>query len=174
MKHKAILCTYGGIQQWVVKYLETYYPVVILISERSLLALSSRSEFPRRPIDFVLDFLQVDLYVEVFVNISLVIDFDGNRGEWLLKLNKLLYGLKTFSADLFDLLNNGIKRSVYCQSQVDNCIFYKNESVIFTYADGCVIVSHKQDTITSLIEWYVLTDEGDISNYLKDNIKKNS
>ena len=44
-----------------------------------------------------------------------------------------------------------------------------------------MLVSHKQEIITSFIESfnngpenYVLTDEGDISNYLGFNIKKNS
>ena len=60
------------------------------------------------------------------------------------------------------------------------CI-YRKDSVILTYIDDCVIVSHKQETITSLIESlnngpenYVLTDEGDISNYLGVKIKKYS
>ena len=46
--------------------------------------------------------------------------------------------------------------------------------------DDCVIVSHKQETITPLIESqknghenYVLIYEGYISNYLGVNIKKN-
>ena len=44
-----------------------------------------------------------------------------------------------------------------------------------------MIVSHKKDTITSLIESlkngpenYMLTDEGDISNYIEVNIKKST
>ena len=47
--------------------------------------------------------------------------------------------------------------------------------------DCCLIVSQKQQTITSLIESlnnspenYMLKDKGDISNYLGVNIKKNS
>ena len=59
-------------------------------------------------------------------------------------------------------------------------MFYRKDSVIFTGADGCVIVSHKQDTIISLIESlknrpenYMLVDEEDISNCLGVNIKKN-
>ena len=59
-------------------------------------------------------------------------------------------------------------------------MFYIKDSVISTYVDDCVKVSHKQDTITSFIESlnnspenYVLTDEGDISNYVWVNIKKN-
>ena len=73
-----------------------------------------------------------------------------------------------------------LERSFYRQSQVYLCLFSEN-SFILTYVDECVIVSHKQETITSLIESlnivavkYLLTDEGDISNYLGVNIKKNS
>ena len=36
MKHKDRLCAHGEIQQWVVKYWETYSPVVSWISMRSL------------------------------------------------------------------------------------------------------------------------------------------
>ena len=60
-------------------------------------------------------------------------------------------------------------------------MFYRKYSVISTYVGYCIIVSHKQETITSLIESlnngpgnYLLTDEGDISNYLGVNIKKTS
>ena len=69
----------------------------------------------------------------------------------------------------------------YHQYQVDPCVFYRNQSVILTYIDGFIIVSHKQETIISLIEplkngpeKYVLTHEGEISNYLGANIKKHS
>ena len=56
--------------------------------------------------------------------------------------------------------------------------FKEKDSVFFTYVDDCVIVLHRQDTIISLIqslnngpENYLLTDEGDISNYFVFNIK---
>ena len=59
--------------------------------------------------------------------------------------------------------------------------FCRKDSVVWTYVDDCVILSHKQDTITSLIESlnnspeiYALTNEGDISNYIGVNINKNS
>ena len=69
----------------------------------------------------------------------------------------------------------------YHQSQVDPCVFYRKYSVFKNYVDDSVIVSHKKQTITSLIESlnngpenYVLTDEGDISNYLGVDINKSS
>ena len=46
----------------------------------------------------------------------------------------------------------GIERSHYHQHQSDPYVFYIKNSVILTFVDYCLIVSHKQDTITSLIE----------------------
>ena len=67
----------------------------------------------------------------------------------------------------------------YNQSKVNPCVFYKNDSVILTYVDDCIIVPQKQYIITSLIESlktgpgdYVLIDDGCISNYIGVNIKE--
>ena len=50
---------------------------------------------------------------------------DGYRVEWVLKLNKSLYGLNQASANWFDLLKTGLKRRVYHQYLVDPCVFYR-------------------------------------------------
>ena len=126
-------------------------------------------------------FTQYYLDMYVFLDIPLGVGADRNRGEWVLNLNKSVYGLNKSSANWFDLLKTGIERRSYHQSQVNPCVFCRKDSFILTYVDDCVIVSHKQETITSLIkplnngpEKYVLTDKGDISNYLCVNISKKS
>ena len=70
----------------------------------SLLDIASIHELLSRSIDFVLAFNQDDLDVDVFVGLRRGMEVDGNRGEWVLKLNKSLYGLKQASANLSDLL----------------------------------------------------------------------
>ena len=60
-------------------------------------------ELPRILIDIVLDFPQYELDVYVFMHLPLGIIFDGNRGEWVLKLNKSLFGLNQASESWFDL-----------------------------------------------------------------------
>ena len=70
----------------------------------SLLDIASIHELLSRSIDFVLAFNQDDLDVDVFVGLCRGMEVDGNRGEWVLKLNKSLYGLKQASANLSYLL----------------------------------------------------------------------
>ena len=73
------------MQQWSVNYYKIYDTVVNCRSVRSILAIASILEFPIRPIDFALSFTQADLDGDVFMELSLVIVVDGNRGAWVLK-----------------------------------------------------------------------------------------
>ena len=45
-------------------------------------------EFPIRSIDFVIDFTQVDIDVNVSMGLLSKMRVDGSREEWVLKLNK--------------------------------------------------------------------------------------
>ena len=77
-----------------------------------LIAIASIHEFPSISIDFVLAFPQSDLDVDVFMDLPLVMLVDGNRREWVLKLNKSLYGLNQASEKWFDLLNYSRKEGL--------------------------------------------------------------
>ena len=71
---------------------------------RSLLAIESLHKFPSISIDFLLAFPQSDLDVDFFMYITLGIGVDKNRGKWVLKLSKSLYGIKQASANWFVIL----------------------------------------------------------------------
>ena len=77
------------------------------------------------------------------MDIPLGMGLDVNRREWILKLNKSLYGIKQASAFLFVLLKTDLERRGYHQYQVDPCVFYINDSFILSSVDDFVIVSHK-------------------------------
>ena len=66
-------------------------------------------------------------------------------------IKKLLYELKQASENWFDLIKTGIERRSYHKYKFDPCVFYRKDLVILTYVDDCLIVSHRQETITSLI-----------------------
>ena len=56
------------------------------------------------------------------------------------------------SAIWSEFIKNGLERRDYHKYQVDPCVFYKMDSFILTRVDDCEKVSHKQETITLLIE----------------------
>ena len=75
------------------------------------------------------------------------------------------------------MLKNGLIDRGYTQSKVDPCLFYKEDSIIVTYVDDCIIFGkdHKKvkEIIKSLEENFKLTDEGDLSAYLGIDITRN-
>ena len=86
MEQKTRFFPHGGIQQWGVNYWENYSPVVNWISVRLLLDIAIIHEFSSISIDFVLEFNQSDLDVDVLIDLNLGMGVNGNRGEWVLKL----------------------------------------------------------------------------------------
>ena len=90
--------------------------MVNLISLRLLLAIASIHEFSSRPIDFVLDFLQSDLDVDVFIELPLGTVVYRNRGKWVLKLNKSPYGLRQASKNWFNHIKTGLEIRGYHKS----------------------------------------------------------
>ena len=71
MKHISIIWAHGVMQYWGVNYWETYAPLENWISVGSLLAIASIYELPIISIDFVTEFPQAGLDVDVFVEIHL-------------------------------------------------------------------------------------------------------
>ena len=95
-KQKSRLCAHGGMQQWGVNYWETYAPVVNSISVRFLLILSKLEGMGSRKIDFVLAFLQADLEVSVYTEVTIGMEVPGSEGYntiYVFRLKKSLYGL---------------------------------------------------------------------------------
>ena len=104
MKHKCRLCAHGGMQKWGVNYWGPYDKLVNWISVKSLFDISSIHVLPSRSIDFVLEFPLADLDVDILMELPLGMGVDENKVEWLLKLNKSLYGLKKSSENWFDII----------------------------------------------------------------------
>ena len=87
------------MQQWDINYWETYAPVVNWISVRVPLAIVIIHNLPTRSIDLVLVFSKA--YLEVDAYMELLFDFDpkdeSSNRSYVLKLNKIFYGLKQVS-----------------------------------------------------------------------------
>jgi hypothetical protein len=180
LKHKARLCAHGGMQTWGVNYWETYAPVVNWLSVRTLLALSIIHDLETRSIDFVLAFPQADLDVDIYMELPFGFDFDGKR-NFILKLNKNLYGLKNASLNFFNFLKDGLEARGYeNQSSADACVFLGKDSIILQYVDDLVIIQKRGSNATDVLiqslqegnEHYVFTDDGDLTKYLGVDVKR--
>ena len=102
----------------------------------------------------------------------------------MLRLNKSLYGHKQAGHNWFEKLRNGLTDRGFLQSQVNPCVFFKDECIVLAYVDDCIILGKHMHIVDSVIdslrmgnEDFKLTDEGSIDKYLGvkiDDINKNS
>eukprot|EP00957_Ditylum_brightwellii_P054375 4120020-Ditylum_brightwellii.AAC.1 len=98
MKHKARLCPRGDMQQWGLDFWETFSPVVMWITVRTLLTIATMFGSSTQCIDFVMAFPQASLDVDIFMELPIGMTVQsGNPRDYVLRLNKLIYGLKQSS-----------------------------------------------------------------------------
>ena len=71
IKHKARLCSHGGMQQWGVNYWKTYYLVVNWMSIRDMITLSITIELHTKSVGFVLAYTQSDVKTDIFMEIPI-------------------------------------------------------------------------------------------------------
>ena len=103
-KWKARLCVDGSSQVKGVNYWDTYSPVVSWEVIRSLLNLAILNEWKTRQIDFVLAFLQAKPECDMYMEIPRGCNVARSKKDYVLKLNKKLYGSKQASKLWYDFL----------------------------------------------------------------------
>ncbi len=175
-KHKARLCAHGGMQQWGVSYWEMFSPVVNMLIVCLLLALCNIHGLESNSIDFVLAFPQADLDEDIWMELPTGIVVSGKLDESranVLTLKKSLYGLKQASLNLFEKLKLGLIDCGFTLSEIDPCLYLKENMVLLTYVDDCIIISPSKESINHLIlsmqsgpENFKLTEEGDVNKVL--------
>ncbi len=98
---------------------------------------------------------------------------DGYPGEYVLSLNKSLYGLKQVAFTWLECLKEGLESRDFFQSSVDPCVFYKEGILILVYVDDCTVISLEEKAIIDFNpslkdgpEEFNMTEKGDIKAYL--------
>jgi hypothetical protein len=143
------------------------------MSARLLLTICHLHKFNSQSIDFVLAFPQADLDIDIYMELPEGIEIDGGKESHVLKLNKNLYGLKQASHNWFVMLSNGLKDRGFTPSDMDPCVFYKEDMIVLVYVDDMIAVARDDKQIDDLIEslregneHFKLTSEGKLDEYL--------
>ena len=92
------------------------------------------------------------------------------------KLLRNIYGLKDSGRTWFDFLKKGLIERGWSPSEIDPCLFNKNGILLIFYVDDSILISpHKyliDFEINSLWEYFDLTDDGEIKDYLGTRFTK--
>ena len=175
---KSRLCAGGHRSIETIDYWSTYSPVVSWSTVRLMIVFALTNNWHMRSIDFVLAFPQAPIKTDIFMKPPKVpSDFSipdlpafSDRFLKVYKLLKNLYGLKDAGKTWFDFLKKGLLSRGCQQSAIDTCLFTKDGIVLIVYVDDAILISPDKSLIDaeikSLQEGYVLTDDGDLQDYL--------
>ena len=181
LKHKSRLCTDGSQQCAGIDYTDTYAPVVSWGTVRLVLALAGMLNLHSRQVDFTQAFTQSPIDTDVFMKIpqGWYVANDAlhqhanprhRDTEHYIKLAKTLYGVKQAARLWYTHLKEGLIDLGFTVSNVDPCLFYRNDCIILLYADDCLLFGKStsviDDLITSLSRRYVIGEQGSVQDFL--------
>lgn len=176
-KWKARLNMHGGKTVKGIHYEETTSPVIKWFTLRLALTLTTIHGWYSRQVDFVLAYPQADMEADVFMEIPQGFRRGGLHRTHCLKLLKNLYGGKNSGRLWYLHLRKGLEKLGFEASKLDECLFYRGDTMLLVYVDDCIIVSKTKESVHQVMEdlrdaKFDITDEGDICDYLGVKVEK--
>lgn len=165
-----------------IDYFDTYAPVVQWSTVRLMLTLSLKYGWCTRQVDYTNAFAQADIQEEVYIEPPR--GFSGQDGlDKVLRLNKSLYGLKQAPKTFFDKLRAGLLERGFTPSNIDPCLFMKNNMICVVYVDDTILCGPDNDALEAEIRGlgvnnleqrhsFQLRDEGEVGDFLGIRIHK--
>jgi hypothetical protein len=148
-KFKARLVAKGFNQVYGVDYTETFAPVLKYKTLRLLLAMSTSDDVIIEQLDVKTAFLNASIEEDIYVSIPEGLDVNGS--QFVLKLNKALYGIKqaprAWHSDIHSFLCQTLG---YTSCRKDSCLYVKisrsnNVIIIGLFVDDIIIRLLKVD-----------------------------
>jgi len=178
-KYKGRLNVDGSKQKKGVNFWETYAPVATWASIRFILVLTLIHGWKTRQIDYVQAYTHADaplddLYVKVPKGV--VIE-DGRREDYVLKVNKNVYGTHQAGRVWNHFLVDKLKSIGFTQSKIDECVFYRGRCIYVLYTDDSILVGPDDDELDAIVNdmqgaELKLTVDGKIDDFLGVNIER--
>ena len=148
---------------------------------RLVMLLTEMAGWHSRQIDYVLAFSQAPMDTTVYCHLPAGFHIEGGmkNEEYVIVLEKNLYGTKQAAANWFEMLRDNLIKEGFKQSIIDPCLFVKDDTIIVTYVDDCLIFSDEKEKIDKLLiqlkKTFNLADEGeDVKAYLGIKVDKDT
>jgi len=189
LQHKARICTDGSQQEYGVDYWETYAPVVSWSTVRMLLTMASLHGWCSSQIDFAQAFTQPPIAEDIHMRIPQGWYVQNGTlhqhpnpkfrdTDHFIKLEKSLYGIKQAARAWFHFLEPGLLKLGFRASEVDPCLFYRDDCIVALYVDDCLVFSPQQSVIDQVLlalrRDYLIGSQGSVQDFLGINITKDS
>ena len=161
-----------------IDFTESYSPVVQWTSICLILILSLVLNWQTVQTDCTNAFAQSTLAEEVNMEIPKDLMTSDKNNDYVLKLNKSLYGLRQAPLSWFAHLKEHLEQRGFVPSKVDQCLFINDDKKIFclVYIDNVVWVAPDRQWIDKVLELlkdeFEMTVEGDVMAFLGIQFKR--
>lgn len=172
---KARYVAKGFSQVKEIDYSETFSPTARLNSLRVLLQIAANENMKLFQLDVKNAYLNAKIDHDIFLEQPKGFEkFDENGNEYVLKLQRSLYGLKQSGRLWNKLLHDFLIECDFVQSGADNCIYVLDQKgskvIILVWVDDIVIASKSESNaqyVKSLLtNKFKMKDYGFVSNFL--------
>jgi transposase InsO family protein len=168
-KFKARCVLRGDLQEYEG---DTYSPVASWSTVRLAIVMCMRLNWTILSIDFSNAFVQSPLPKEDPVWMHVPRGYSCSQGkEYVLKLEKSLYGLAVAPLLFFQYTSKAFKKLGMEQSEHDQCLWYRKDLILVQYVDDCGIGAPTEAGIDEFVSQLrqlglTLTKEGSFSEFL--------
>lgn len=155
LKRKCRLVAHGFSQEPGVDYTETYAPTLRSKTFRIFLAIAASRNMQSLSMDVSSAFLYPSLDSPLLMKQPKGLEVAGKE-DWLMSLNKCLYGLRQSGHEFNELLVKVLISLNFIQlsSSADECVFFKRSddilTIILVYVDDLAIFSDSAKEIETL------------------------
>ena len=181
-KYKARMNVDGSKMIKGLHYEETYAPVVQWATIRFFMTMATLNNWHTRQLDFVLAYTQADIERDLYMKLPPGFTIPGKtfteqeRKEYVLKLEKNLYGQKQAGRVWYLHLKNNLISLGFKPSNHDECVFYHGTTIFIVYTDDTVLLGPNKEEIDNLVKtlskMFKIEDQGKLSDYLGIKIER--
>ena len=149
------MCVRGDLQESGVNYFDTYAPVAQWSTIRMMPILSLVLDLQTKQVDYSNAFCQAPLREGEEVYVELPTGFKCKRdGDFVLTLNKALYGQTVAPQRGFEKLSAGLEKQGLMPREHDPCLFLGDRVICIVYVDDCLFFAkdakHIEDVVDNL------------------------